>query len=344
MKTFNSLIILFLFFFSACQNKKQVSQASIKHETIKAEKPNVLFIIVDDLNDWVGYLKGHPQSYTPNINRLAARGIAFNNAHCNSPLCGPSRSSLLTGKFPSSTGIYFHIADTALAIYQENQMPEVAFLPDYFEQAGYKTFGVGKIFHNGDAANIFDEYGGLANFGPRPEKRFKYDPTWFDKPQGTSTDWGAFPQHDSLTFDQRIANWAIDKLAENHEEPFLLMAGFMRPHVPWYVPQKWFDHLENEEIILPKYLPEDWDDIPELASKITDLAMMPEMEWMEQEHRWEEAVKAYLASVTFVDYQIGRLLDALESSPYADNTLIVFTSDHGYHLGEKGLFQKSTLW
>ncbi|MEO1010487.1 MAG: sulfatase [Bacteroidota bacterium] len=307
-------------------------------------RANVLFIIVDDLNDWTGFLQGHPQTMTPNMDRLASQGTVFTNAHTNSPLCGPSRSSLLTGLRPSSTGIYFHINDNDLVKLAQRHHPETVLLPDYFEQQGYVSLGVGKIFHNGDKAQVFDHYGGLADFGPRPAKRFVYDPEHHGKPKGTSTDWGAFPAHDSLTFDARIADWAIAQLQKEHKDPFFLAAGFMRPHVPWYVPQKWLAKYDSLKIDLPKYDPKDWSDIPDMAQLITNLPTMPDMDWMLAENRWEDAVKAYLASVHFVDHHIGRLLDALKKSPYAHNTFVVLTSDHGYHLGEKGLFQKSTLW
>ncbi|WP_258103472.1 sulfatase [Marinoscillum sp. MHG1-6] len=307
-------------------------------------QPNILFIVVDDLNDWVGHLGGHSQTITPNLDQLAASGMVFNNAHTNAPLCGPSRASMLTGLRPSTSGVYFHISDHDLVRQIEMDSIRAVLLPDYLEQNGYKTMGVGKVFHLGDGGGVFDEYGGLADFGPRPEKHFKYDPTWLDKPKGTSTDWGAFPEHDSLTFDQRIADWSIEKLGEKHDKPFFLATGFMRPHVPWYVPQKWFDQFGLDTIQTPPYFQGDWDDIPEMAGKITDWPMMPEMEWMLEEGYWKEAVQAYLASVHFVDYQIGRLLEALEASDYADNTIIVLVSDHGYHMGEKGLFQKGTLW
>ena len=316
--------------------------ALLSCEQAPQSPPNVFLIMVDDLNDWVGYLGGHPQALTPNIDRLARRGVAFHNAHTNAPLCGPSRSSMLTGLRPSSSGIYFHINDQSLVTHSEEQ--QIKLLPGYFKDQGYKTLAVGKIFHQGDRAEVFDEYGGLSNFGPRPERRFKYDPKWFDKPGGTSTDWGAYPAHDTLTYDHRIADWAVDQLSKKQQGPFLLAAGFMRPHVPWYVPKKWLDAFPLEEVQLPAYDSLDWEDLPEVASQMTHWPMMPEMEWMLEEGRWQEAVQAYLASVHFVDHQIGRVLDALEASAYADNTLIVLASDHGYHVGEKGLFQKGTLW
>ncbi|TRX49040.1 sulfatase [Fulvivirga sp. M361] len=309
-----------------------------------AGRPNVLLIMVDDLNDWTAYLGGHPQAKTPNIDVLANRGMAFTNAHSNSPLCGPSRSSMLTGLRPSTSGVYFHIQDKSLVNQVRNGDLKAKLLPDYFAKNGYKTMGVGKVFHLGDQARVFNQYGGYCDFDPRPEEHFVYDPVWFDKPPGTSTDWGAYPAHDSLTFDQQIADWTMARLEEQHDKPFFMVTGFMRPHVPWYVPQKWLDAFNSDSIQTPAYLPEDWKDVPEIGKKITEWPAMPDMDWMLEESRWEDAVKAYLASMYFVDYQIGRVLKKLESSPYAENTIVVLVSDHGYHLGEKGLFQKGTLW
>ena len=333
-------LCIFLLFLSSVSCKPQKKE----HSEVHKNKPNVLLIMVDDLNDWTGHLGGHPQTITPNIDQLAARGLSFTNAHTNAPLCGPSRASMLTGLKPSTSGVYFHIEDPDLVRQVRNDSISATLLPDYFEQNGYVTFAVGKIFHKGDKGEAFDEYGGLSNFGPWSDKRFKYDPTWFEKPKGTSTDWGAFPEHDSLTYDARIADWAIEKLSDRHEKPFFLAAGFMRPHVPWYVPQKWFDRFNLDSIKTPPYAADDWKDIPKVAALMTNWPMMPEMGWMLKSGNWEGAVRAYLASVHFVDHQIGRLLNALKNSPYADNTIVVLASDHGYHMGEKGLFQKGTLW
>ncbi|MFT6856130.1 MAG: iduronate 2-sulfatase [Cyclobacteriaceae bacterium] len=309
-----------------------------------SEQPNVLLIMVDDLNDWTGYLGGHAQTLTPNIDSLARSGIAFANAHANSPLCGPSRSSMLTGLRPSTSGIYFHIQDSSLVRQVKSGELKATLLPEHFQNHGYKTMAVGKIFHLGDKAGVFERYGGQCNFGPKPENRFEYDPKWFNKPPGTSTDWGAFPAYDSLTYDEKIADWSIDRLQENHTSPFFLATGFMRPHVPWYVPQEWLNKFLLDSIQTPSYLSQDWEDIPEMGRLITEWPAMPEMDWMLQENRWKEATRAYLASVHFVDYQVGRVLQQLSKSQYADNTIVLLVSDHGYHLGEKGLFQKGTLW
>lgn len=309
------------------------------------EKPNVLFIVVDDLNDWVGCLDGHSQSRTPNIDKLAARGVLFTNAHCQAPICGPSRASVMTGLYPSTSGNYLQLNDDDIK--KSNEATQKAiFLSEYFEQHGYKTMGVGKLFHNGDGANAFREYGGVfEKMGPKPKERVHYDPAWFpDKTGGTQTDWGPYPEADSMMPDYKYAAWAVERLHQKHQKPFFLAVGFVRPHVPWYAPQKWFDLFPASEIITPPYKPDDLDDVPPLGRKIHEAPMMPTTQWLLETNQWKDVVQAYLACVHFVDAQIGKVLDALEKSEYAENTIIVLWSDHGYHLGEKNRFAKQSLW
>lgn len=308
------------------------------------QRPNVLFIAIDDLNDWVGCLNRHPNSQTPNIDRLAGRGVLFANAHCQAPICGPSRASLMTGLLPSTSGIYGQISDKNL----KSASPitaRVTLLPDYFEQYGYTTMACGKLFHNGDRAGVFDDYGGQASFGPKPENRFKYDPAWFpEKIGGTQTDWGAFPETDSEMPDFKIAAYGVKRLRQKHDKPFFLAVGFMRPHVPWYVPQKWFDMHPLEGIKLPPYRKDDLDDVPEMSRRVNELPAMPTTEWAIAERQFKNIVQSYLACTTFVDAQVGKVLDALNDSPYRDNTIVVLWSDHGYHVGEKNRFAKQALW
>ncbi|MEM1067496.1 MAG: sulfatase [Planctomycetota bacterium] len=308
------------------------------------DRPNVLFIAVDDLNDWVGCLQGHPNAHTPNIDRLAKRGVLFSNAHCQAPICGPSRASLFTGLLPTTTGIYGQISDKKIPL-ASPITSKVTLLPDYLEQQGYITLACGKLFHNGDRAKVFDDYGGQASFGPKPEKRFKYDPAWFpEKIGGTQTDWGAFPESDSQMPDYRIAEYGVKQLNQKHDKPFFLAVGFMRPHVPWYCPQKWFDMHPIDEIQLPPYLANDLDDVPEISKQVNELPAMPTTKWALKEKEWKNIVQSYLACTTFVDAQIGKVLDALDSSPYRDNTIVILWSDHGYHVGEKNRFAKQALW
>ena len=308
------------------------------------DKPNVIFIAIDDLNDWMSYLGNHPNVKTPNLDRLAESGIMFTNAHCSAPISGPSRASIMTGLRPSTSGLYHQVDDVEIKKSSQAAQKSV-FLPHYFEQNGYKVMGVGKLFHNGDRVGGFNQYGSsFEHFGPKPPERMNYHYEWFGQPRHTSTDWGAYPEEDEMMPDYKIASWAIERLKENHDEPFFLGVGFIRPHVPWHVPQKWFDMFDTADIVTPPYNPDDFDDIPEIGRKIAEVPMMPRMEWVLEENKWKEIIRAYLACIAFMDYNLGRVLDAIENSDYAENTIIVAFSDHGYHLGEKGRFAKHALW
>lgn len=309
------------------------------------EKPNVLFIAVDDLNDYVGCMNGAVRVPTPNIDKLAGQGTLFTNAHCQAPISGPSRACIMTGLYPSSSGNYLQLADENIK--NSNDLCRRAvFMPDFFEQHGYRTMAVGKIFHNGDGAKSFDEYGGgFAWFGPKPQKRFNYDPATIEgKIGGTQTDWGAFPEHDSMMPDYQSAEWAIQKLQQTYSQPFFMAVGFIRPHVPWYVPQKWFDLFPHDSIITPPYNENDYDDIPLMGQRVANAPMMPTTEELIKNGKWADVIQAYMACIAFVDAQIGKVLSALENSQYANNTIVVLWSDHGYHLGEKNRFAKQALW
>lgn len=305
---------------------------------LKKQYPNVLMLIVDDLNDWIGPLGGHPNTKTPNIDRLARQGTVFSNAHAPAPLCGPSRASVMTGLAPATTGIYGHVKD--IDIKRANpKTAESVFLSEYFRKHGYYTAAVGKVFHQGIAPNSFDEFGGrYKGFGPSPDERFK----WHDK--RTNTDWGAFPDDDEQMPDYDAAQWLAKQLKRNHDKPFFMAGGFLRPHAPWYVPQKWFDIHPLEDIVLPPFLSNDLDDVPDIAKAVSAHPMMPTTEWALENNEWKNIVQGYLASVSFVDSCVGIVLDALENSPYADNTAVVLWGDHGYSLGEKSKFAKMSLW
>lgn len=313
------------------------------------KQPNVLFIAVDDLNTWLGCMD-YPIAKTPNMDRLAAQGVLFSNAHCQAPLCGPSRASIMTGLRPSTTGIYGMIPDDEIRRKGNEATKDVVFLPEYFSNHGYHTMGIGKLFHHHAPKGAFDESGGREKgFGPYPEQRFVWDGIGTKNNKSkhygrTNTDWGAYPEADSLMPDHKSANWTIDRLNREYDKPFFLGVGFLRPHVPLYVPQKWFDLYQLDDIEVAPYKPDDLDDVPPVALKINDLPMMPSTEWAKETGEWKKIIQAYLACVSFVDHQIGRVLDALEDSEYADNTIVVLWSDHGYRLGEKGTFAKHALW
>ncbi|MEM1443597.1 MAG: sulfatase [Verrucomicrobiota bacterium] len=300
----------------------------------------MLFISVDDLNDWAGY-RGHEQVISPNMDRLAEESIWFSRAYCQYPVCCPSRASLMSG-------LYFHqLESESLSIKDRDVAKKVesmgsSLLHTYFGKHGYKTMAVGKILHRHLPDEGLDLSGGRGGWGTLEDKqgnRLKLQ--W--ESQKTMTDWAVTHERENKMSDSEAADWAVDRLEEKHEKPFFLMVGFLRPHVPWYVPERYFEMYDPEEIELPPYKKRDLEDIPE-AGRETLNDGYPRTEWAKENDQWRNMVHAYLASITFVDTKIGQVLDALEASPYADNTVVVLWSDHGYHLGEKNTFQKHTLW
>ncbi len=344
MKKIVYLAILFSLIITSCKTKEQQEKIASNKEV----KPNVLFISVDDLNNMIGPIDNFSNVKTPNFDRLAKMGVTFTNAHVQAPLCGPSRASLMTGLRPSTTGIYGMIPDNELRRPGNPATKDITFLPEQFSNNGYHTMGIGKLFHVHAPDSVFNESGGrYKGFGPYAKKRFVWD-GYGKGIKGvhgrTSTDWGAFPENDSLMPDHASANWAIERLQREYDKPFFLGVGFLRVHVPLYVPQKWFDLYPLESIETPPYRADDLDDIPAVGREINNLPMMPTTDWAIKSGEWKNIVQAYLACVSYVDYELGRVLDALENSKHADNTIIVLWSDHGYRLGEKGTFAKHALW
>ena len=308
-----------------------------------SERPNILLIAIDDLNDWVGCLGGHPQALTPNIDRLAARGTLFTNASCQAPICGPSRISLLSGKYPHETGCY-HQPTKSIA---EDKKLVRGFLPLYFSGHGYETLSTGKISHGVPEKDIFQITGIKGSSGPKPKNQKRYHYTPPKSPfSGTQTDWGVYPDDETQMPDHQSASWAIRRLDEEHDSPFFLAVGFVRPHVPFYTQQKWFDRFPIDSLILPEIPMVDLQDVPAIGRAVNHAANYPRPEWLRanDNRQLKLCVQAYLACVAFVDHQVGRVLDALNDSQYADNTIVLFFSDHGYHLGEKEVVAKHTVW
>ena len=313
-----------------------------------AKRPNVLFIAVDDLNDWVGCLGGHPQAHTPNIDRLAARGTNFTNAHCQAPICGPSRASFLSGRYPFETGLYDQPRGKAKMVDDATHF-RGQLMTEYFAQHGYRTLGVGKITHGYPLNQAVQKAGPKGSSGPKPpnEHRFHYTPDPAVPYTGTQTDWGVFPEADDKMPDFQAADWAIEALATHDgKEPFFLAVGFHRPHVPFYVSQPWFDLHPLDKIVLPEIKDDDLDDVPEIGVKVHELPRYPMLPYLRanDNEQLRRCTQAYLACTTFVDSQVGKVIEALKRSPAADNTIIVLFSDHGYHLGEKNRVSKHSLW
>ena len=321
-----------------------VSLCDAEELTVSSDKghskqPNVLMIMVDDLNDWVGYTGKYPDTRTPNIDALAKRGTVFTQAYSQYPLCGPSRASLFTGLLPSTLQIYHHpISDETVE--QVAKQHNTVLLHTAFRQQGYKTMAVGKLMHHNVAKDSVDLSGGRGSWDKQPDgSRLNFSADL------THTDWGNYPGAEEKMSDPKSAAWAIERLQEQHQKPFMLMVGFLRPHVPWYVPKKYFDAIaEAKTLTLPPYQKDDLDDISSYAQQTNILSYMPKTPWLKENKLWHDMVQGYLASINFADHYVGQVLAALESSPYADNTIIVLVSDHGYHLGEKGTTQKHSLW
>lgn len=295
----------------------------------KTAKPNVLFIAVDDLRDWVGYLHHNTQAITPNIDKLAARGVAFTHSYCAAPVCNPSRAALMTGLRPSTTGVYDNNHDWRKVVSED--LP----LTTTFRKAGYYVCGSGKIYHGAfERLSEWDDYLKNEPKDPKPGK---------DQSDGVGgIKFAPLDCRDEDMQDFHIVNYGIEQLSKPHEKPFLLTVGLHKPHMPWNVPQKYYDMHPLDKIELPPYQKDDLNDVPpagiKMANPSGDHAKMVES------GRWKESVQAYLAAATFADAMIGRLLDALDKSAYKDNTIIVFWCDHGWHLGEKDHWRKFALW
>lgn len=321
-------------FLSSCEEKKL-------EPLIEKTPPNVLFIAIDDLNDWVGYLKGHPQVKTPNIDRLAASGLAFTNAHAQAPLCNPSRTSIMIGLRPSTTGIYglspwFRDVDS---------LKNLVSLPQHFSNNGYQTFSAGKIYHGGYGRQEGDQE--FDSLGPDYKNRIIPPEKLIGETPGGNhklMDWGFFTHEDKDKPDAITADWAVEVLKSKHDQPIFLSVGFFLPHVPLYVTEKWWDMYPENEVQLPVIKENDRDDTPRFSWYLHWDLPEPRLKWLKENNQEKNLVRSYLAAISFVDAQVGRLLDALESSGESENTIIVLWSDHGYHLGEKLISGKNSLW
>ncbi len=295
----------------------------------RATGPNVLMISIDDLNDWIGVLGGHPQTLTPNIDALAKRGVTFRRAYCQAPSCNPSRASLMTGMRPTTSGCY-----TNGDVWRD-AMPLAVTLPRHFMQHGYEVIGGGKTFHN--TLNEAASWHYYSSF-----RGFLKVPGWpVNKLNSNNFDWSALDVDDEDTADTQLANWAADYLSKERSKPFFMACGFYRPHLPFYAPQKYFDKFPEAETKLPPYLENDLDDVPKSAPTSRGLS---DHDKVTSTGQWKRAVAAYLACINFADTNVGRVLKALDEGPHAANTVVVLWTDHGWQFGEKNQWRKFTLW
>lgn len=330
---------------------------TLSSTSLKAgSRPNVLFLAVDDMNDWIGCLESTPNAITPNLDRLAARGVCFTNGHTAGVFCAPSRAAIFSGLYASTTGCY-----TSPNYFVSK--PEIESLQSSFAKAGYTTLGTGKLYHHPTGA--IDQRGWTHFYLRNQIQRERGWPmeSWSSEtpvPQpfpnsvynqgkefsgGLFLEWGAVDNHREEEIADTIrANWAVEQLRKEHATPFFLACGLYAPHYPNYCPRKYFDLYDPKAIKLPPLLDEDLEDLPAKIQTARLNRKRLHFDKLVAMEAYRDAIHGYLACISYADAMLGRVLDALEASPYADNTIVVVWSDHGYHLGEKGQWGKHTLW
>lgn len=329
---------------------------SAKSTATENQKPNIVMIAIDDLNDWAGVFGGHPQAMTPNIDQLAEKSMVFQKASCPGPVCGPSRSALLSGFRPSTTGVYGNSNNMRYAEIVQTH----ATLPEYFSKHGYLTISKGKIFHKHksedatdhgqwaydiweqergndkvDAQTLYSRHKGIIN-GKKIEGAAMGE-------KGVDLVWGATEGPKEETKDYQTAKWFEEKLQEDYDKPFFMLVGLSKPHLPFVVPQEFYDRYGLDTLIVPEYRLDDLDDILDSKGKKMFNADA-DFEWIQAQDLHKEVVQAYLAACSYADECAGVVLDALFNSKYADNTIVMLWGDHGWHLGEKLKYRKASLW
>ncbi len=311
--------------------------------TSAAEKPrkNILFLMSDDFNYWTKAQGYYPQAITPNLDKLAAKGVMFTNAHCASPVSNPSRNALWSGFRPSTTGVQ---GNEEGFVREKPGFANITTMNQYFKENGYWVYGAGKIYHYGmtgdkfktDNVNFSDFYndgigcsGGTYLNWSASDATFKWSINADPMTESNCKDFKMVKSVANL-----ISNYST---SANKDKPFFIAAGVFLPHLPWNVPKQFFDLFNTDDLDLPKgYKPGDLSDTDEgINSWFTDAV---------KAGKWKEAIHAYLGAIAMTDHNVGVMLDALENSPYKDNTIICFMGDHGWHLGEKERFGKATYW
>lgn len=313
------------------------------------KQPNILFIAIDDFNDWNTVLKGNLQAKTPHCDKLASKGLTFTNAHCAAPACGPSRAAIMSGIRPSTSGNYLNPQSFS----GNPALNASVTLPEFFQKNGYYVCGSGKLFH-GDHFNSELKGRGFNEYYPkmdqdRPGEEVVFSrslplngieegwPKWWD--------WGSYRPDITLeqTSDGKVAKWAEERLLGGGlKEPFFMGVGIFRPHLPFYAPQKYFDMFPLDEVQIPEGCKE--DDLNDLSRQGLNMGLTDRHKAIVNAGQWKPAIQAYLASIAMMDDCLGQIVEALEKSGFADNTIIVVWSDHGYQLGEKERWAKFTLW
>jgi iduronate 2-sulfatase len=331
----------------SCLAALAVTASASTQEQTRTPRLNVLFLMADDLNNDLGAYGAPVRS--PNIDRLAARGVRFDRAYTQYPLCSPSRSSLLTGRRPNATGVLTNpVAKTPMSPHFREKLPDAVTLPQLFRTSGWLAARVAKLYHYGVPNQIGT--GGLDDYlswditvNPRGHDREVHDRIFSLRPGqfGATLSWLGDEGPDGEQTDGIAAAEAVRLLErfKRNGESFFLAVGFYRPHTPYVAPKRYFDMYPRDPIELPKLSDADRSRTPEAAYR----SSLKEQDSMTDDQR-REAIQAYWASITFMDAQVGHVLDALDRLDLSNNTVVVFTSDHGYHLGDHGLWQKMSAF
>jgi arylsulfatase A-like enzyme len=318
----------------------------LRRRNATTDGPNVLFISLDDCNDWLGFLNNHPGTRTPNLDALATGSLVFEHAYCTAPMCLPSRTSVLFGRQPFATEIYDH-SDASWANY-EQMAPRTPSLIDDVWAAGYDVVGAGKVFNSAEPQR-WTKFRRTRFYGPS----LTYDPSWvspfdgepFEDPgESEPMDWGPTGHEPADEPDGQAAAWVREQLDGRRDRPLFVGLGLLQTHVPWRIPQKFFDMHPLEDVVVPPYRPQDLDDLGDYARKHIVDAQGHLYENVRSAGLWDDVVQAYQAAISFVDDRAGQVLNELADSGHADDTIVVVWSDHGYHMGEKLHLQKFTLW
>lgn len=323
-----ALLCLSMFFFPVAAQKVQSKQI----------RPNVLFIAIDDLNDYVSVLDGFPGIKTPNLEKFAKTALNFTRTYCAAPVCNPSRTALLSGIAPYHSGVY----DNRHSMANSEPIMQGELLPEHFKQHGYTTLTRGKVFHTIPSeeryAAMWDRQGGKGNYGPNPKNRAL--PSTIKAPKNFNYFPWEGPESDHP--DNHTADTVAVWLQQSYDKPFFMAIGLYKPHNPWTAPKRFFDMYPLDQVTLPPVLDGDWDDLPAIAKKwATSRVNFNELK---ESGKWKEVVQSYLACISFMDWNLGRMLSALDSSAYRENTIVCLFADNGFHLGEKGHFAKYALW
>ncbi|WP_164975186.1 sulfatase [Lutibacter sp. HS1-25] len=358
MNQIKTKVKIFIFLFvlaqiSYCQSKNQKN-------VLPAKKTNIVFIAIDDMNTWISAMGG--QAKTPNIDKLASEGKLFANAHCVVPACNPSRVAILTGLRPETTGQFTNPGNFR----DKPGNADLVTLPKYLKDLGYESIGIGKIFHKqagkGEIADpqsdpqswSFQYKNDIGTKGHQALLDENNQAKWLEgamykegmdieKPEYLTKFgvWGVTPEKKEETADWENAAYSAEYLSQAHEKPFFLSVGFMRPHSPQIAPQEFFDMYPLENVVIPELPEDDMDDIPQIAKRNFTSEFV---EQVKAKNQIQKATQGYLASMSFVDACVGKVLEGIENGPNKDNTIIVLWSDHGWQLAHKNRWEKFSLW